>query len=165
MGRIIFTFTAALFLLISSNCLIAQKSYGNIYKPEANAVEDIKTAIDQAKASNKHVFLQVGVNWCVWCYRFQDFVDGDETLTTIVEENYVVYHLNYSAENFNKEVLATYGFPQRFGFPVFVVLDGEGKRLHTQNSALLESGQGYDMRKVKEFFMQWTPAALDPNQY
>ena len=41
--------------------------------------------------------------------------------------NYVVYHLNYSKENYNAKLLTKYNFPQRFGFPVFLILDGEGK--------------------------------------
>ena len=56
-------------------------------------------------------------------------------------------------------------FPQRFGFPVFVILNGTGKRIHTQNSAYLEENEGYREKKVLEFFKQWAPAALDPASY
>ncbi|MNC89377.1 hypothetical protein D3C83_53020 [compost metagenome] len=76
-----------------------------------------------------------------------------------------MYHLNYSKENYNKEVLAKYGFPQRFGFPVFLVLNAEGKLIHTQNSAYLEEDKGYSKRKVVEFFNHWSPKAFKPEQY
>ena len=39
---------------------------------------------------------------------------------------------------YDNDILAKYGYPQRFGFPVFIVLDGNGNRIHTQNSAYLE---------------------------
>jgi hypothetical protein len=73
--------------------------------------------------------------------------------------------LNYSPENRNEDALASLDYPQRFGFPVFVILDGKGNRLHTQNSAYLEEGNGHDSKKVLEFFNHWSPAALDPKSY
>jgi hypothetical protein len=73
----------------------------------------------------------------------------------------VVYHLNYSNENKNLGYLAKLGYPQRFGFPCLVVLDASGKRLHTQDSALLEKGNGYDFDKVKNFFINWSPGAVE----
>jgi hypothetical protein len=44
------------------------------------------------------------------------------------------------------------GYPQRFGYPVFVILNGDGERIHTQNSEYLENGKGsYDKNKVQSF--------------
>jgi hypothetical protein len=48
----------------------------------------------------------------------------------------------------------------RFGFPVFVVLDEEGKVIHIQDSSFLEEGQGYNQEKVLRFFKNWTPEAV-----
>ncbi|MBP7809370.1 MAG: thioredoxin family protein [Bacteroidia bacterium] len=136
-----------------------------IYHPEADAKADIKAAIEKAGKEGKHVLLQIGGNWCVWCLRFNDKVNGNDTLKTALEKNYITYHLNYSKENKNEDVLASLGFPQRFGFPVFVVLDGKGNRLHTQSSGYLESGKGHGTEQVLDFFNQWSPAALDPKTY
>jgi hypothetical protein len=97
--------------------------------------------------------------------RFNDFVTSDKSIDSLVKANYVVYHLNYSKENTNSKLLAKYGYPQRFGFPVFLVLDENGKLLHTQNSSYLESGKGYDKERVKGFFADWTRKALDPAEY
>jgi hypothetical protein len=77
----------------------------------------------------------------------------------------VVVPVNYSKENKNEKVLEKLGFPQRFGFPVFVILDAKGNRIHTQNSAYLEADGGYNKEKVLGFFKQWSPAALDPKTY
>lgn len=86
-------------------------------------------------------------------------------MDSLVNENYVVYHLNYSKENYNTELLKKYKFPQRFGFPVFLILDEEGDLIHTQNSEYLESGNGYDKGKVTAFFINWSKKALDSSQY
>ena len=137
----------------------------SLYKPEENAIIELEKAIKTAKNSGKHVFIQIGGNWCVWCARFYEFVNNDKQLDSTVKAGYVVYHLNYSKENMNKELLAKFGYPQRFGFPVFIVLDGEGRRIHTQNSAYLELDKSYNKDKIMEFFLNWNPSALDPKQY
>ena len=52
------------------------------------------------------------------------------------------------------------GNPARFGFPVFVVLDENGKVIHTQDSSFLEEGKSYNKEKVIRFFECWTPKAV-----
>lgn len=136
-----------------------------LYNPAADVKKDLATVMATAKKEGKHVLLQIGGNWCSWCYRYEGFVKSDTALKRMVAENYVVYHLNYSPENKNLAALKTLGFPQRFGFPVFVILDAKGERLHTQDSALLENGKSYDAEKVKSFLQAWTPKALDEKSY
>jgi thioredoxin-related protein len=136
-----------------------------LYNPNANVEKDVAAALVKAKKENKHVLLQIGGNWCIWCYRFNSFVKLDSTLKPLLEANYVLYHLNYSKENKNLDYLKKLGFPQRFGFPALVVLDANGNRLHTQDSALLEKGNGYDEEKVKAFLLNWSPAALSEARY
>jgi hypothetical protein len=79
--------------------------------------------------------------------------------------DYVLYHLNYSKENMNDDVFTQYSFPQRFGFPVFIVLDGKGNRIHTQSSWYLEEGKSYNKEKVMDFLQSWNRKALDPSTY
>lgn len=150
-------------ILIISSSLFAQPS--SIYKPEANAKAEIQQAVKQAKAEGKHVFLQIGGNWCPWCIKFHRFVENDSEIKAFVDANYVVVKVNYSKENKNLDVLESLDFPQRFGFPVFVVLDASGERIHTQNSAYLEKEGAYDPKEVLLFYKQWSPQALDPSTY
>ncbi|AFD08429.1 thioredoxin family protein [Solitalea canadensis] len=143
----------------------AQDAAPKIYNPAADAKADVKAAVSKAEKEGKHVMLQIGGNWCGWCLRFNKMVTEDKQLDSTLNANYVIYHLNYSKENKNEAVLAGLGYPQRFGFPVFVILDGKGNRLHTQNSAYLEQDKSYSKEKVMEFFKQWSPKALDPKSY
>lgn len=153
-----------LVVLLAANVVCAADST-KLYNPAANAAQDLILLQAKAKAQKKHILVQVGGNWCVWCYRFNAFVQTDTVLKQLVADNYLVYHLNYSKENKNLDALATLGYPQRFGFPVLVVLDAGGNRLHTQDSGLLERGNGYDPKKVQTFLQSWSPAALLPEMY
>lgn len=152
------------FIAFSFAQLNAQGKF-NVYHSEADAKAEIAAAVTKAKQENKHVFIQIGGNWCGWCKMFHELTTTDEELKNYIAENYEVVHVNYSKENENKEVLAELGYPQRFGFPVFVVLDGNGVRIHTQNSGYLEEGQGHSKKKVMEFLQQWSPAALKAENY
>ena len=136
-----------------------------LYNPYANVSKDISALLERAKKEKKHILIQVGGNWCIWCYRFNAFVQTDTLLKKMAIDNYLIYHLNYSKENKNLDYLKKLGFPQRFGFPVLVVLDANGNRLHTQDSALLERGNGYDKDKVKSFLRNWAPGAFEEMQY
>jgi hypothetical protein len=86
---------------------------------------------------------------------------------SLIRADYIYLMINYSKENKNMDVMKQLEYPNRFGFPVFVVLDGKGKRLHTQDSGLLEHAtvKGYDTTKVVTFLKQWNVKALDPSVY
>lgn len=128
------------------------------YNAAENADARIAELVKKAKTENKNIILQAGGNWCIWCLRFNDFVQTTPELKEIVDANYFYYHLNYSPENKNEKVFAKYENPgAKFGYPVFIVLDQNGKMIHTQDSAVLEEGKGYSKEKVKEFFEKWTP--------
>lgn len=136
-----------------------------LYDPAADAEKDIAYAVMVAKSQNKHVLIQAGGNWCVWCLRFDDFVKKDSAINAVIKSNYIVYHLNWSKENENKKTFAKYGFAQRFGFPVFIILNGKGERIHTQNSEYLEEGKSYSKPRVTGFLEMWTARAVDAALY
>jgi thioredoxin-related protein len=136
-----------------------------LYNPDADARKDLEMAIKMAREQNKHVLIQVGGNWCSWCIRLHGVLESDARVDSILKADYVFLLINYSKENKNEAVLGDLGYPQRFGFPVLLVLDQDGHRLHTQNTAYLEKDKGYDMDKLVGFLLDWNDKALDPERY
>lgn len=136
-----------------------------IYQPESDARHDLQLAIQQAGQENKHVLVQVGGNWCPWCIRLHGFFKAESVIDSIIRADYVPVKINFSKENKNPEVMALLGFPQRFGFPVLLILDGQGNRLHTQDTGCLELDKGYDTEKVRRFLLGWNRASVDPATY
>jgi len=151
-------------MLSISSSIFAQstKEQVKIYNPKANAQADIDAAVSKAKKEKKHVFIQIGGNWCSWCILFHDLVKATPELKDYLDKNYETVLVNYSEENKNEAVLKKLNYPGRFGFPVFLILDGNGKLLHTQNSAYLEEGKGHSVKKVMEFLKNWNYGALLP---
>lgn len=136
-----------------------------IYNPEADVTTEINQGIKRAKAENKNIFLQIGGNWCPWCLKFHKLYQEDPDINALMGKSYIFILVNYSKENRNYATLKKLEYPQRFGFPVFVILDSNGRRIHTQNSSYLEEGDGYSKKKVLEVLKQWSPDALNPENY
>jgi uncharacterized protein YyaL (SSP411 family) len=146
--------------LLTAPYLLAQTEPITIYNPNANAREDIASAVKQAKAENKQVLLQIGGNWCPWCIKLDGFMAQDPQIDSLLKADYIRVMVNYSKENKNEEIMKMLGNPQRFGFPVLVILDQDGIRLHTQDSWYLEKEKFYDKEKVVHFLEMWSVAAV-----
>jgi thioredoxin-related protein len=157
MKNILFSLIILTFLVID---ISGQDTLMKPYQPEANAQLQIKNAIMLADAAQKHILIMVGGNWCKWCIRLTKFMAEHETIDSIIKADYVYIHINYSPENKNAEVMQQLEYPQRFGFPVLVILDSNGKKIHTQNTAYIEKDDSYNIALIKEFLLQWNYKAL-----
>lgn len=144
------------------------KSLKKVYNEEINPIELIDQAVAKAKTEGKFVVCQVGGNWCPWCLKFADFITNDTAISKVIDENFEYIHVNYNPRKSQgpeqveqgKALMKRLDNAGRFGFPVFVILDEEGKILHIQDSSFLEEGEGYNQEKVLRFFKNWTPSAV-----
>ncbi len=144
-------------VFVSIGILNAQKVYDESKDGEKQLLE----AIQKAKQENKYVFAMVGGNWCKWCLMFDEFATTNQNVKKTLEDNFVFVHINYSKANENPKAMKQMGYPERFGFPVFVILNEKGERVHTQNSAYLEQGEGYSEKEVVSFLNLWTKKAVE----
>ncbi len=164
MRKKLFLFLTTFFALTVN----AQTALKKVYNEDINPMEQIDQALAKAKTEGKFVICQVGGNWCPWCLRFADFITNDTTISKIIDENFEYIHVNYNPRKSEGEANARQAAALmkrldncgRFGFPVFVVLDEDGKVIHIQDSSFLEEGQGYHQEKVLRFFKNWTPKAV-----
>ena len=146
----------------------AQDALKRVYNESIDPMEQIDEALTKAKADGKFVCCQVGGNWCPWCLRFADFVEKDTAVNKAISDNYVYIHVNYNprktagadVQKKSELQMRRLGNPQRFGFPVFVLLDADGNVLHIQDSSFLEEGKGYSTEKTLRFLQNWTPKAV-----
>ena len=157
----------AFFAILLTVVVNAQTGLKKVYNEDINPIEQIDQAIAKAKSEGKFVICQVGGNWCPWCLRFADFITNDSTISKVIDENFEYIHVNFNPRKSGSEVqqqqaaalMKRLNNCGRFGFPVFVVLDEEGKVIHIQDSSFLEEGKGYHQEKVLRFFKNWTPKA------
>ena len=161
MKRLIITILASAVMYFTAD---AQSNLKKVYDESVDQMAQIDKAIDKADKEGKFVICQVGGNWCRWCLMFADFMSKDSEIMEVVDKNFVYIHVNYNprerADQKAEAMLKRLGNPGRFGYPVFVVLDEDGKVIHTQDSSFLEEGNGYNKTKVMRFFSNWTPEAV-----
>lgn len=143
--------------VVFSIMAFAQDKY---YNDKLDGMKQIQAATMLAQQSGRYVLCQVGGNWCPWCIRFAQFATTDSVIAPMIEKNFIYVHINYSKENKNVEAMKYLGNPARFGFPVFVILDDEGRPIHIQESESLEEGKGYSRKKVEKFLSLWTKKAV-----
>ena len=162
--------TIILLACIGTTAIQAQTKTKKVYDESLNPLEQIDKAVAKAKDEGKYVICQVGGNWCPWCLRFADFMNNDEEISKLVDDNFVYIHVNYRPRQSGSTDEAERGQllmkrlnnAGRFGFPVMVVLDEDGQVLHIQDSSFLEEGKGYNKEKVMRFFANWTRKAVKP---
>ncbi len=126
-----------------------------LYDPKADPQAELTQAIVQARASHRRILLDVGGDWCIWCHRLHDFVESHERVREAWNRGFVTVNVNFSKENENRKFLGRY--PRIPGYPHLFVLDSSGKLLHSENTGLLEHGEGYSEAAILEFLKRWSP--------
>jgi thiol:disulfide interchange protein len=139
---------------------VPAKKRTDIYDQKANGQKQIADALAKAKAENKRVILKFGANWCGWCHKLSDLFKKDSAIATKLNENYILVLIDVDqveGKPHNADIVTRYSNPTQHGLPVLVVLDSDGKQLHTQDTALLEDGDHHDPAKVMNFLEKWKP--------
>lgn len=133
----------------------------DIYDTQADGAQAIERALQVAQAEHKHVLLQLGANWCIWCRRLHETVQKDAGVAALLKQNFVVVYVDVNHRNGKKRndaVNERYGNPLQHGLPVLLVLDADGHRLVTQETGALEDGKdAHDPAKVAAFLAKWAP--------
>ena len=147
-------FVLALFLFGSA----AEKTSGRYepvtkFDPQRDATKDIAEAVKEAQQTGKRVLLDVGGEWCSWCHKLDKFFEDNEDVRQFLDTHFIMVKINYSKENKNEAVLSKY--PKIPGYPHYFVLESDGTFLHSQNTAELEKGKGYDKNKIFAFLKKW----------
>jgi len=126
-----------------------------LYDPSRDPFEDLQNAIVAAQEAGKHILLNVGGNWCGWCYTLEQYIQDNDDVRALLEANFVVVKVNMSPENRNEEFLGQY--PKIVAYPYFFVLAADGAFLHAQRTGPLEDGPSYDKAKMLAFLNEWGP--------
>lgn len=83
------------------------------------------------------------------------YFENTGPVAAILSSDYVIMKVNDSEENDNAVFLDQY--PEFPAYPHLIVLDTDGKYLHSQDSEELEEGNGYNDDAFVAFLKKWAP--------
>jgi thiol:disulfide interchange protein len=127
--------------------------YSRVYDPARDPYTDGRTALKLARDTGRRVLVEVGGNWCSWCYALDHFINSDPMLRETLDRHFVVLKVNVSEKNPNREFLAA--FPGAYGYPHMYVTDSNGTILHSQDTAeFLQDGE-YSRERFLQFIDKW----------
>lgn len=97
-------------------------------------------AVTTAKSSGRHVLIEFGASWCVWCRNFQAFVQSPDA-GPVIAANFVVVNLvvresddKKALENPGGDVLMEQWGGAKSGLPFYVFLDDSGHEIADSNA-------------------------------
>lgn len=129
----------------------------NPYDGSADAKKVVAAAVEKAKAEKKRVLVTLGANWCSWCRSLDHLLTNDPKVSAALGKSYVKVNVDVGRMKRNLDLAATWGADPKKGIPLLVVLDGTGKALKVQDTAVLELEKGHDPAKVLAFLEENAP--------
>lgn len=119
-------------LLAISSALLLCAALGHA---EINWLTDFDQAKSKAKSDNKLVFIDfTGSDWCGWCIKMNKDVLSKPQFQEYASKNLILLEVDFprakeqpaNLRMQNRKLAGEYGIE---GFPTFIVLDGDGKKL------------------------------------
>ncbi|HKW63028.1 MAG TPA: thioredoxin family protein [Candidatus Acidoferrum sp.] len=127
------------------------------YDPRRDPDKDLSAASEEAKRSNKNIFVVVGGEWCSWCHTLDRFFHEHADIESLRDKYYVVMKVSMSQENPNRAFLSR--FPRIHGYPYIFILDAQGKLIQSQPTNELEDGRSYNAERFRKLLEHFAPRA------
>ncbi len=131
------------------------RHYDPDYDPGRDPARDLQLAIDQARRDGKRILIVVGGRWCSWCGKLGEAMKSQAGVAELQSRHFVTFKVNFSPENENPAFLSR--FPPIDDYPHLLVLDQEGRLLHSQGADDLLEGKSYSGEKLMRFLEAWKP--------
>ena len=126
-----------------------------LYKADANAVQDIRRALSAAGKQHKNVLLDFGGNWCIDCHVLENAFHQPR-IAPLLNDNYIVVHVDVGKYDKNLDLAKKYHVDLQKGVPSIAVLDTLGKVLYATGD--FERARMMSEDDVIQFLDKWKPA-------
>jgi thioredoxin 1 len=135
----------------------------DIFDPRAAGEDLIAAALTRAAEHGQRVLVLFGANWCPWTRRLDHLLKTDRRIGEVLQHSYVLVYVDANTrkdKQRNATAIARYGNPVRFGIPVFVVLDHDGRQLTTRETQSLAAPTDDEVAvRLRQFLREWAPGA------
>ncbi|MEZ5444787.1 MAG: thioredoxin family protein [Gammaproteobacteria bacterium] len=119
-------------LLFSALMFAQPVNAGQAYDETANAVMDLKRALETARDSGRHVLVVFGANWCPYCRSLAKALDAEAGRR--LQQDFVVVKVDVGQFDKNMDLVETYDDPLRAGLPGAAVVNADDKAVYTADA-------------------------------
>jgi len=125
-----------------------------VYDETRDPFADLAETKERAEKEGKRILLQVGGNWCRPCKEIGQYMANNDAVTELLVKNFLVMKVTFPGDD-ALSFLSQY--PKFSGYPHFFVLEKNGSFLHSQDTAPLANGEGYDQDAFVDFLSTFMP--------
>ncbi|MGC2697005.1 MAG: thioredoxin family protein [Candidatus Angelobacter sp.] len=126
-----------------------------LYRSDANAMDDINRALVQAAKAGKRVLLDFGGNWCLDCHVL-DRAFHQPRIAPLLNNNFVLVHVDVGQYDKNLDLAKRYRVNLEKGVPSLAVLSARGAVLYS--TVDFERARVMSEEDVISFLDKWKPA-------
>jgi hypothetical protein len=129
-----------------------------VYDPFADAAADLEAALKTARETNQRVLIEFGANRYPDCSDLGGVLKENAEISPVLKQGFVLVPVDVDSD-MGRTIQEKY-VPQRerHMLPYVTVLDPDGNVLKSGSTVAFESGDTYDIGKVKAFLAEWSAA-------
>ena len=128
-----------------------------IYDPQFDALADVDSALNTARATGKRVLIEFGGQGHPDCGKLYDALRENAELSARLRDGFVLVLVDTDYPDAGQIVYKKYAPPtSRKGLPALCVLNPDGTVRHIDDTADLKTGDDYDIDKLKSFLEKWS---------
>jgi thioredoxin 1 len=125
-----------------------------LYPENVDARQQIADLLARAKSERKRLLLVFGADWCYDCHVLEKAFHSRE-LMNIVQNNFLVLHINIGRGEANKELTSRYGIDVDKGVPAIAVLDSRGRLVASPQNHKISAARRMTYAQLADSLQQW----------
>ncbi len=125
MDRSVIIIGCIVLVAIAAYALLGSETQTNVEtsNPNLNWNTDLNSALSEAKATNKPLFIDFYATWCSYCKKLDENTFSDNRVQQKLNSKYVLVKIDTDK---NKDITSKYKI---YGFPTMVLLDPNGNEI------------------------------------
>jgi hypothetical protein len=128
-----------------------------IYDPQFDALADVESALNTARATGKRVLIEFGGQGHPDCGKLYNSLRGHAELSARLRQGFELVLVDTDYPDAGQIVYKKYVPPtSRKALPALCVLNPDGTVRHIDDTADLKTGDDYDIDKLKSFLEKWS---------
>jgi hypothetical protein len=128
-----------------------------IYDPQFDALADVDSALNTARATGKRALIEFGGQGHPDCGKLYNSLRGHAELSARLRQGFELVLVDTDYPDAGQIAYKKYVPPKsRKGLPALCVLNPDGTVRHIDDTAGLKTGDDYDIDKLKSFLEKWS---------